>query len=178
MWKKFLMKCKNASESLARWYCDGKDITKEELKMAKGELFFYVMLLLLALCSLIFVQVAVAQEGFILTTPEMEELERLLEGLKRENEQLMVRSEGLTSLAERLKEALAMRDESLSELQSSYDVFEKEVKMKMSKMSSEIIEKEVKIKGLKRKLFVVSTLLFLTFFVVGVYVVMKLKKGG
>ena len=172
------MKCKGLWESFARWYCDGKDITKEELKMAKLELFFYVMLFLLALFSSVFVQVAVAQEAFTLTSAEMEELESLLDGLEKENKQLTKRQEGLTSLAERLKEALAMRDESLNALQNSYDAFEKDVKSKMSQMSSEIIEKEVRIKGLKRKFLMVSTLLFLTLLILAGYLVLKIRKGG
>lgn len=177
MWEKFLMKCTECWESFARWYCDGKDITKEELKMAKTELFFYVMLFLLALFSSVFVQVAVAQEAFTLTSAEMEELESLLDGLEKENKQLTKRQEGLTSLAERLKEALAMRDESLNALQNSYDAFEKDAKMTMSKMSSEIVVQAQRIALLKKKIWSLLTLLFLMLLMMSVYVVLKIRRG-
>ena len=149
MWKSCLMKCKE-----------------------------YCRMLLLLFFSVVFVQVAVAQEAFILTNAEMEELERLLEALKNENEQLIVKSENLTSLSERLREALEKRTESLDALQNSYSEFERNSKKAMSEMSEMIVLQKERIKRLKIKIFVVSALLFLSLLVSTMYLVWKIKRGG
>ena len=161
MWKKVLIRCKECWESLASWYCDSKDITKEELKWAKAELFFYAILLLLALCSLFLVQAVVAQEAFTLTAEEMVELESLLESLGQENKQLMMQSENLTKLAERLKEALEKRTASLDALQNSYDAYEKEAKRIMMEMSEKIVRQDEMIKTLKKKVVLMYVILLI-----------------
>ena len=152
MWKSFLMECKKCWKKLA--------------------------LLLWLLFSVAFLQVAVAQEAFILTSAEMEELERLLEALKSENEQLILKSENLTSLSERLREALERRTESLDALQNSYSEFERNSKKAMSEMSEKIVLQKERIKRLKIKIFVMSTSLFLSLLVSAIYLVWKIKKGG
>ncbi len=176
MWKKVLIRCKECWESLARWCCDSKDITKEELKWVKAELFVYAILLLFALCSLFFVQVVVAQEAFTLTAEEMVELESLLESLGQENKQLMMQSENLTKLAERLKEALEQRTASLNALQNSYDAYEKEAKRTMMEMSEEIVRQDEKLKMLRKKVFIGLVILLSIILMLAVYAVLKLKR--
>ena len=124
------------------------------------------------------VQVVVAQEAFILTDAEMDELENLLVNLKSENEQLMTKSEGLMSLAERLKIALEKRTESLNALRNSYDEFESETKKVMREMSSEIVRQEVMIKGLKKKVFTLTSLLVIISLALVTYIFFKVQHKG
>ena len=175
MCKMFFLKCKECWERLARWYCNGRDITKEELKQEKIELLIYIFAFLFGLCAICVLQVAGAQEVFTLTLEEMGELESLLDSLKSENKQLTKRSEGLTSLAERLKGALERRDESLNALQSSYDEFESEAKKAMSEMSAKIIEQDLRIAGLKKKVIILIGIIVVMLLAILIYFLLKVN---
>ncbi len=120
-------------------------------------------------------QVAVAQEVFTLTLEEMDELESLLENLKSENKQLMHKSEGLTSLAERLKEALEKRSESLNALQNSYDEFESEAKTAMSEMSGKIVEQDIMISTLKKKIITLTVIIVIMLLSLLIYILLKVN---
>jgi len=120
-------------------------------------------------------QVVQAQEAFTLTLEEMGELESLLDSLKSENKQLMKKSEGLTSLAERLKGALERRTDSLNALKNSYDEFEIEAKKAMSEMSGKIVEQEVKIAGLKRKVLALTVAIVIMLLLLLIYLLLKVN---
>ena len=160
MWKKFLIHCKEFCLGMCLpcllkiWQL----IRKKEMR-GLG----YVLVFLSFLSLFFFVaQLAIPQEGFTLTSTEMSELENLLESLKKENRQLMTKSEGLRSLAQRLREALERRTESLDSLRSSYDEFEKDAKTAMNEMSFEIAKQKERIKRIKRMMLTIVIMLLLS----------------